>query len=217
MKRQFAVIGLGRFGASLSKTLVAHGHEVMAIDSDYDKVQDAISDRVATHAVQLDATDEDALLAVGIKNFDTVIVAIGTHREDSILICLMLKDIGITNIIAKALDRKHGKVLEKIGVNRVIYPEIDMGVRIAHNLMSNTLDYFEIAPEYSIVDIKALDFMHNRTLSQLKLREKHRVTVLAIKRNKADVFVPVPAEVILPEDILVILGHNRDLEALYET
>lgn len=217
MKKQFVVIGLGRFGVGVSQTLVAHGHEVMAIDTDYDKVQDAISSRVATHAVQLDATDEDALVAVGIKNFDTAIVAIATHREDSILISLILKDLGIQNIIAKALDKRHGKVLEKIGINKIVYPEIDMGVRIAHNLMSNTLDYFEIAPDYSIVDIKAIDFMHNRSLSQLKLRDKYRVTVLAIKRNKADIFVPVPAEVILPEDVLVILGHNKDLEALYDT
>ncbi len=211
MKKQFAVIGLGRFGTSLCRTLTAHGHEVLAIDNDFARVQEAINTRIATHAIQLDSTDEEALKAVGIKNFDVVVVAIGTHKEESILTAVILKDLGISQVVAKAMDSRHGKVLEKIGADKVVYPERDMGERIAHNLMSNTLDFFEIAPNFSIIDVKAPAFMVGKTLRDLQLRIKHRVTLLAIKREEKNIFIPTADDLIAKEDVLVMMGNDDDL------
>ena len=138
-KKQFAVIGLGRFGTSVAMTLQQLGHEVLAIDADEERVQ-KISDQV-THVVQADTTDENSLQALGLRNFDAVVVAIGENVQANVATTLLVKDMGVPFIIAKARNALHGKMLEKIGADRVVYPERDMGQRVAHSLISsNVLD-----------------------------------------------------------------------------
>ena len=170
--KQFVIIGLGRFGSSIAKTLYSLGSDVLAIDLDEDIVQE-ISDSV-THAVQLDATDENALRSLGIRNFDVAVVTIGDNIQSSIMATLLVKELGVKYIIAKGHSDLHAKVLYKIGADRVILPEKDMGVRVAHNLVSaNILDYIELSEDYSVMEIQALEEWTGSTLKDVKLRSKY--------------------------------------------
>jgi trk system potassium uptake protein TrkA len=181
--KQFVVVGLGRFGASVAATLAENGHDVLAIDRDPEKVQ-AISGDV-THAVEVDATDEEALKTLGVRNFDVAVVSIGDNVSANILCTLILKELNLPYVIVKAPDKLHGKVLSKVGADRIVYPERDMGVRIAQNLISsNVLDYIEFAPEYGVIEILASDNMVGRTLKELELRASFDVNVMAIKRGE---------------------------------
>ncbi|HQE05727.1 MAG TPA: TrkA family potassium uptake protein [Tepidanaerobacteraceae bacterium] len=212
--RQFLVVGLGRFGTSLAKTLYNLGYDVMGIDSNEEIIQN-IADSI-THAVQADATDENTLKALGVRNFDVAIVSIGNDIQSSILITIMLKEMGIKYVVAKAQSQLHGKVLYKIGADRVVFPERDMGVRVAHNLVSsNILDYIELSPEYSIVEIAAIPAWHNKSLGQLDMRRKYGLNVMAIKRGNNDVKIsPHADDLILENDVLVVVGRKSDIEKL---
>lgn len=212
-KKQFVVIGLGRFGSSIAKTLYSLGHDVLAIDSDEDIIQD-ISDSV-THAVQMDATDEGALKGIGIRNFDVAVVTIGENVQSSVMITLTLKEMGVKYIIAKAHNELHSKVLNKVGADRVILPEKDMGVRVAHNLVStNILDYIELSPDYSIVEIISPEDWHYRSLNDLNVRENYGINVMAIKRNNKINITPRADDIIEPGDIIVTIGGSEDLNKL---
>lgn len=209
-KKQFIVIGLGRFGTSVAETLYGLGNDVLAVDSDEEIVQN-ISERV-THAVQLDANDENSLRALGISNFDVAIISIGSDIQASILATLLVKEMGIKHIITKANDALHAKVLYKIGANRVIFPERDMGVRVAHNLCSsNILDYIELSPDFSIAEIAAPSDWENRSLIELNLRATYGINVVAIKRSNEIDVSPSPDEVVLPGDIIVAIGGTQEL------
>jgi trk system potassium uptake protein TrkA len=212
--RQFLVVGLGRFGTSLAKTLYNLGYDVMGIDSNEEIIQN-IADSI-THAVQADATDENTLKALGVRNFDVAIVSIGNDIQSSILITIMLKEMGIKYVVAKAQSQLHGKVLYKIGADRVVFPERDMGVRVAHNLVSsNILDYIELSPEYSIVEIAAIPAWHNKSLGQLEMRRKYGLNVMAIKRGNNDVKISPHADDLISEnDVLVVVGRKSDIEKL---
>lgn len=212
--RQFLVVGLGRFGTSLAKTLYNLGYDVMGIDSNEEIIQN-IADSI-THAVQADATDENTLKALGVRNFDVAIVSIGNDIQSSILITIMLKEMGIKYVVAKAQTQLHGKVLYKIGADRVVFPERDMGVRVAHNLVSsNILDYIELSPEYSIVEIAAIPAWHNKSLGQLDMRRKYGLNVMAIKRGNNDVKISPHADDLISEnDVLVVVGRKSDIEKL---
>ena len=169
--KQFVIIGLGRFGSSIAKTLYSLGNDVLAIDKDEDIVQE-IADSV-THAVQLDATDENALRSLGIRNFDVAVVTIGDNIQSSIMATLLVKELGVKYIIAKGHSDLHAKVLYKIGADRVVLPEKDMGIRVAHNLVSaNILDYIELSDDYSVMEIQVLHEWAGKTLNELKLRSK---------------------------------------------
>ena len=171
--KQFVVIGLGRFGESVAKTLYSLGHDVLAIDMDEDSVQE-ISDSV-THAVQMDATDESALKTLGLRNFDVAVVTIGSNIQASVMITLLVKELGVKYIIAKGQSDLHAKVLYKIGADRVILPEKDMGIRVAHNIASsNILDYIELSEDYSILEIRALSIWVGKSLKELKLRSEEK-------------------------------------------
>lgn len=210
MRKQYIVIGAGRFGSSVAVKLNDLGEEVMVIDRNDENIH-ALADRV-THAVQADATDENALKALGVRNFDVAIVAIGSDIQSSILVTLMLKELGIPHIIAKAQSEHHAKVLYKIGADRVILPERDMGIRIANNLVStNFVDFMELAPDYSIAELKPKDKWLNKTLNDLALRAKHGVNLMAIKRSNDVIITVDPDTIILSEDVLVFIGHNDDL------
>lgn len=212
--RQFLVVGLGRFGTSLAKTFYNLGYDVMGIDSNEEIIQN-IADSI-THAVQADATDENTLKALGVRNFDVAIVSIGNDIQSSILITIMLKEMGIKYVVAKAQSQLHGKVLYKIGADRVVFPERDMGVRVAHNLVSsNILDYIELSPEYSIVEIAAIPAWHNKSLGQLDMRRKYGLNVMAIKRGNNDVKISPHADDLISEnDVLVVVGRKSDIEKL---
>jgi trk system potassium uptake protein TrkA len=207
------VIGLGRFGSSIAKTLYNLGYDVLGIDNNEEIIQ-ALADSI-THAVQADATDENTLKALGVRNFDVGIVSIGQDIQASILVTLILKELGIKFVVAKAQSELHGKVLYKIGADRVVFPERDMGVRVAHNLVSsNILDYIELSPEFSIVEIAAIPEWFDKSLRELDMRVKHGLNVMAIKRNEEVIVSPKADDIILEGDILVVVGQNKDIEKL---
>lgn len=211
--KQFVIIGLGRFGSSIAKTLYSLGNDVLAIDRDEDVVQE-ISDSV-THAVQLDATDENALRSLGIRNFDVAVVTIGDNIQSSVMATLLVKELGVKYIIAKGHSDLHAKVLYKIGADRVILPEKDMGVRVAHNLVSaNILDYIELSEDYSIMEIQVLEDWTGRTLNELRLRSKYGINVMAIKRGEDVNLSPSAEDIIEENDIIVAIGSAEDLSRL---
>lgn len=210
--KQFAVIGLGRFGSSVARTLYELGHEVLAIDASEERVQAMVNS--VTHVVQGDATDENALRALGIRNVDVAVVAIG-DLQASILATVILKELGVRTILAKAVSQLHGKVLERVGADRIVYPERDMGVRAAHNLVSgNLIDYIELSPGFSIVEVIAKESFAGRTLQQLDLRAKYGISIVAIKRGEQVLVGPGADDVIQEGDILVAMGEDEKLERL---
>ncbi|WP_064092387.1 potassium channel family protein [Rossellomorea aquimaris] len=210
MKKEFVVIGLGRFGGSIVRSLSEQGMEVMAIDQDEDKVNEFSS--IASHAVVADSTDESVLKSLGIRNFDHVIVAIGDDIQSSILTTLMLKEIGAKNITVKAQNDYHEKVLRKIGANQVVHPERDMGRRIAHNIVSNNvLDYLELSDEHSIVEIVANDHLSGNTLIQLDIRAQYGINIVAIKRDRDIIVSPQADEQIREGDVLIVIGADSDI------
>lgn len=212
--KQFVVIGLGRFGSSVAKTLYESGHDVLAIDKDEDLVQE-ISDSV-THAVQMDATDENALRTLGLRNFDVAVITIGSSIQASVMVTLIVKELGVKHIIAKGNSEIHAKVLYKIGADRVVLPEKDMGVRVAHNLVSsNILDYIELSPDYSIIEIEVPNTWVGKTLRELKVRATFGINIMAIR--KADDVVnisPNADDVIEESDILIAIGASDELSKL---
>lgn len=216
MRKQFAIIGMGRFGSSIAKTLSQLGFEVLAIDHREETVQEVSA--YVTHAVQADSTDEEALRALGIRNLDVVVVAIGEDIQASILTTLILKEMGIPTIVVKAVNDLHGKVLKKIGADKVVYPERDMGQRVAHHLISsNIIDYIELSADYSIVEIKASAQMIGKSLKQLDIRAKYGCNVIAIKQNEQLIIPPSAEETLKPDDILVLVGKNSSLQTFEVT
>ncbi len=211
-KKQFAIIGMGRFGSSVAKTLYNLNFEVLAIDTDEHRTQEVIS--MVTHAVQADSTDEEALRALGLRNFDVVVVAIGQDIQASILTTLILKDMGVKMLVAKAQNELHGKVLAKIGADKVIYPERDMGHRVAHNLISpNILDHIELSDDYSIVDLQVGPSLIGKNLRQLDIRNKYQCNVMGIKSKNGKMNIAPHAEDLIKEDdVLVVVGKNEDLQ-----
>lgn len=216
MRKQFAIIGMGRFGSSVAKTLSQLGFEVLAIDHREETVQEVSA--FVTHAVQADSTDEEALRALGIRNFDVVVVAIGEDIQASILTTLILKEMGIPTTVVKAVNDLHGKVLKKIGADKVVYPERDMGQRVAHHLISsNIIDYIELSADYSIVEIKVSTQMIGKSLKQLDIRAKYGCNVIAIKQNEQLIIPPSAEDSLRMDDILVIVGKNSNLQTFEVT
>lgn len=211
--KQFAVIGLGRFGTSVAMTLHKMGYEVLAIDSDEERVQEFSNE--VTHVVQADTTDEDTLAALGIRNFDVVIVAIGEDIQANIMTTLQLKELGIPYIVTKASNKLHGKMLEKLGADRVVYPERDMGQRVAHNLVSSTvMDYIELSPNLNIMEVSVPHALVGKTLAETNLRAKFDINVVAIKRGDEIIVPPLPSEKIVAHDVLVVVGSIKGIQRL---
>ncbi len=213
--RQFAVIGLGRFGRSVALTLAEMGCEVLGLDLEEDVVQEMMN--CLTHVVQADATDEETLRSLGLRNFDVVVVGIGQDIQSSILATLMLKELGVGNVVAKAQTEAHGKVLARVGADRVVFPERDMGARVAHSLVSaNVLDQIELSPDYTIMEIVAGEKLATKTLRQLDLRAKYGLNVMAIRKGDEVIVSPRADESIAADDVLVVIGRDdaiRRLEA----
>ncbi|MFQ3545915.1 TrkA family potassium uptake protein [Halobacillus rhizosphaerae] len=210
MKKEFAVIGLGRFGGSICRELAREGMEVLALDLDEDKVNEY--KEIAAHAVIADSTDENVLRELGLRNIDHVIVAIGDNIQSSILTTLMLKELGIKTITVKAQNDYHEKVLTKIGADHVVHPERDMGKRIAHNIISNNiLDYIELSDDHSVVEVKAGSKMSGQTLVDLDIRAHYGCNVVAIKRDKDVIVSPMATEEIRESDVLIVIGADKDI------
>jgi trk system potassium uptake protein TrkA len=226
MKRQVAVIGLGRFGYGVAETLVKKGCEVLAIDTDPEKIQ-AISD-LATFAVQCDATDVKALKAISAQNVDVAVVSIGENIEASILIVQTLKEMGVKQIIAKGVTPQHGKILQNLGVTEVIFPERDAAVRLAQRLISpNVLEYLELSPGYSVEEVAVPDKMSGLRLREAQIREAYNVNIIGIRKKVTrmvkgqmtteEVFNVTPSlddDVIEKGDILIVVGKQEDLDRL---
>lgn len=211
--KQYVVIGCGRFGSSVAKTLCKLGYDVLVVDKDPEKIQELAE--FVTHAVQADAIDENALRTIGVRNFDVAVVTIGSDIQASIMGTLLAKDLGVKKVIAKAQNELHGKVLYKIGADKVIFPERDMGVRVAHNLVStNILDVIEFAPDYSIIEVVALKDWEEKNLRDLELPKKYGVNVMAIKTDDKINISPYADDVVKHGDILIIIGHNDNLKLL---
>jgi trk system potassium uptake protein TrkA len=216
VKRQlFGVIGLGRFGSAISTTLAQLGHDVIGVDSNEDNVRQMAD--VVSQAIQLDATDARALRAAGIADVNVAVVSIGENIESSLLAVMLLHELGVRTVVAKAVTPLHGRILERLGVSRVIFPERDMAIRLAHSLvMPNVLDYVELSRDFSFVELPAPAVFVGQTLRQLELRPKHGLTLIAIKRRAADGnevtnVAPSAEEVLQKNDILVLLGSNAKL------
>jgi len=217
-KKQCAVIGLGRFGSSVAKTLQDLGHEVLGIDADPANVELRTSE--LTHTVVCDCTDEDSLKALGLRNFDTVVIAIGHDVQASILATVLLKELGVRHVVVKAASDLHGRVLSKVGADKVVFPERDMGARVAHSLVTgSTLDYIELTPEWTIMDLAAPEKLTGLSLRELNLRSRFGITVLALKSGEEINAAPHASDVVGEGDVLVLLGRNdrvRDLERMLQ-
>lgn len=210
MKKEFVVIGLGRFGGSIVRELVRQGANVMAIDTDPERIDEYA--QIATQAVVADTTDEAVIKSLGIWNFEHVIVAIGENIQASILTTLILKELGVPQITVKAQNDYHEKVLSKIGADVVVHPERDMGIRIANNMLSNNvLDYLELSDEHSIMEIRANQVIAGKSLINLDIRAKYGVNIVGIKRGDEIMISPAATEVIEMGDILLMIGADVDI------
>jgi len=211
--KQFIVLGLGRFGSAVATSLAELGHEVLGVDYD-EEIVNILKDKI-TQAVQADVTEERVLKELGVKNFDTAIVGIGSNLETSILVTMMLKEMGLKYIIAKAQNNLHAKVLKKIGVDKVVFPERDMGARIAQRLITpNIKDYIELEPDYNIIEIEALPEFVDKSLSELDMRNKYGINVLAIKRDNSFNISPQAKDVIKKGDFLIVIGETKKINEL---
>lgn len=213
--KQFIIIGIGKFGESIATNLYKMGHDVLAVDIDEERVQ-YIANKV-THAVQADATEEGTLEALGVKHFDGAVVTIGESVQASILITLLCKELGIRHVLAKAQNELHAKVLYKIGADRVVFPERDMGLRVAHSLVSTSfLDYIELTPDYSIVELKAAKDWQGKSLKDLNIRAEYGINIMAIKQDDKVVVSPAADDVIQRDDVLVVIGKAEDINRFQE-
>ena len=211
--KQYLVFGLGRFGSSLARALCAQGQEVLAVDNDQELVNDIAP--YVTQALRLDATDEEALQTLGVQNFDAAVVSIGQNMRDSILISVLLKEMGVPYLIAKANDDLHAKVLKKIGVDRVVFPERDMGARLARSIITpNVLDLMNLSNDYQILDIRLPQKWAGQTLLGLNVRQKYGVNVLAIHRGERFLVAPAAEMLFEADDTLLVLGKREDIEKL---
>mgnify|MGYP000108409561 FL=1 len=205
--KQYLVIGCGRFGSSVAKKMCQLGNEVMVIDKDEDSIEN-IAEQV-THTAIVDVTEERDLKSIGLGNFDVVIVAISSDIRASIMATIMAKEMGVPKIVCKAKDELQAKVLYKIGADKVVFPERDMGIRLAYNLASeNILDQINLDPEYSIMEIVTPTNWVGKTIIELNLRAKYDITVLAVKTTSGLKVMPSPNYKMQEKNILIIIGNT---------
>jgi len=212
--RQFAVFGLGIFGKNIAMALYHQGFMVLGVDIDEIPVRD-LAGKVS-EVVQADTTDEKVLEALGIKNFDVAIVSIGNDIQSSVLTTLALKDMGVPFIVARAINENHGKILSKVGADRVIFPEKDMAIKVAKTLsFQNAIRTEELFPGYNIVEAKIPMALANTTLSKSQLRNRFGVTILAIKRENDYIVSPPASENLNKNDIIYVLGDELQLKKFF--
>ena len=215
MKHSVLVIGLGRFGTAAARELTALGHEVLAIDSSEARVNEVAPE--VTHAIELDASEEDALKAVGAGEFEHAIVAISTNTEASIFATMALKNLGVGNVIAKAANALHGTILERVGADRVVYPEREMGLRVAHTFnIRPVIDYIDVAPGFGIVKIRPPTSFVGKSLRELDLANRFQLTPIGVRRGKEVTVNPHRDDRIEATDELILIGLDARLEELGE-
>lgn len=214
--RQFAVIGLGRFGRSVASSLCKMGYEVLGADVDEKLVACALADRVATHTVRLDSTDPNAIKEAGILEFDTVVVAIGNYVQESIITTLNVKEGGVPHVVAKASSEIHGKLLKRVGADQVVFPEYEAGAALAYTLTKPAiLDRFDLDPDHSIVEVLVPEAFHGKTIAETHLRNYYGLTVLAVGIDDQDFDInPFPDRVLKKGEAMVVLGSNKDIKKL---
>lgn len=213
MKKSIAVLGLGRFGSAVARTLRDLGHDVLGVDANQELV-DMLSGEL-THTVVCDCTDEETLRSLGLRNFDIAVVAIGHDVQASILAVVLLKEIGVPMVVAKAANELHGRTLEKVGADKVVYPERDMGSRVAHSLLTGSvMDYIELSPEYTIMEVATPARLVGKTLRDMNLRSRFGITVMAIKRGERINAAPLATDAVQAGDVLVLLGSNDSVRQL---
>jgi trk system potassium uptake protein len=218
-KQSFAVIGLGRFGSAMATTLTELGQDVVGIDGNEETVQ-KLADVIGS-ALALNATDERALRTAGVQDVDVAVISIGENIEASLLAVMLVKDLGVPRIIAKAVTPLHGRILERLGVDRVIFPEREMAMRVAHSLVvANVLDYIELSRDFSIIEMPAPEEFSGKSLKDLQLRNRYGLTLIAIKRKtgtgdgEVTNVAPTADDEILAGDVLAMLGPNERLAQL---
>lgn len=212
--KQYLVIGLGRFGTSVAKTLYEAGENILGIDVSEELVQDRINNNILKNAIIGDASDGKILKDIGAENFDIAFICIG-DIEASVMIALNLKELGIKSIIAKAINKKHGKVLTKIGATEIVYPEEHMGKRIAELTMNtDVIEHLKFTDNFVLVEVKAPSLFWNNSLIKLDVRNKYNINIVGIKKSKGE-FLPNPtANVVIEEgDILVIITDKKTVES----
>ena len=214
--RRFIVLGLGHFGFNVAKKLFENGKEVIAIDIDRNVVQSI--KEFATQAIVADASDKDVLESVGAKDADVAVISLGDRLDTNILATFYLKEMGVTEIVAKVLTEDHAKVLKTIGATDVIFPDRDMAIRLAERLSNpNVLDQIEFMEGYSVVEIEAPPIFYGITLEEAKIRNKYELTVVLIKRGSDQVLIAPKAEdKIEMNDVLVLLGEDSKIESFKE-
>jgi len=215
MKKQFLVIGLGRFGVSVARTLTETGHSVVGIDQSEDRIQ-RVSEEIAD-VIKCDATDADILESMGISDYEAVIVCIGEkYIQNSILVTLLLKEKGVKKIIAKAGTKIQGRVLSKVGADIIVYPEKDMGERVARSLVSsNIIDFLRVSPDVSIIEIPVPETIVGKNLIELNLRHRYGVTIISIKNSKNKIMSPPDTKYkFQKDDVLTLIGEDKLLRKL---
>ncbi|MGD9573745.1 MAG: TrkA family potassium uptake protein [Thermoleophilia bacterium] len=211
---QTLVIGLGRFGRTLAETLGKLGHEVLGVDASAKVVQSCAP--YMTHVVQADATDSEALRQLGAGDFPSAVIAIGTDIQASILATYATVDLGIPRIWAKAMSVEHGAILERVGAHRVVLPERDMGVRMAHSMVGRTIDYMEIDENFVLIETTAPREAIGKTLEEARLRKNHDVTVVCVKHPGGSYTYATPETVLRSGDVLVVAGSPEHAERFAE-
>lgn len=216
MKQQVVVIGLGRFGSSVARSLYNLGHDVLAMDVDEDRVQSMMGE--VSYPVSGDATNENTLRELGVPDYDAAVVAVGSDVVASVMACVLLKTMGVAYVVARAHDDVHGNALDRIGVDKVIHPESEMGVRLAHNLFNpNLQEYLELAPNFGLSRMRAPEDFAEKTLKELGFsnpRDKYGLAVLAIKRGRDITLNPDNDDRLKAGDLLVLAGKDEFLERL---
>ena len=215
-KKEFVVLGLGRFGKSVATTLAEGGCEVLVVDVD-ENIINEIADQV-TYAIKADATDADTLKTLGISNFDGAIIGMGENLEASVMATILVKELGIPYVLTKAHSELHARILKKVGADMVVFPEKETGIRIANNLMSdNFFDAIELSSTFSLMDIEALDIWIGKSLRDLKLRTTLKINVIGIRKKENLNINPAADDAIEKGDVLVIIGNNETLNKLANT
>lgn len=211
--KSFLVLGLGRFGVTVAKTLCALGNEVLAVDKNAEIVNDIADD--VTHAVVSDICDENVLRSFGVTNFDAVIVAASENMEVSLMATMMLKDLGARKIIVKSSGELHAKILTKIGADKVVMPECDMGVKMAQSLtQSGLIDFIELSSEYSIAELSVPSSWYGKTLAQLNVRARYGINVIAVKKGDAINAELLADYVFASGDIIVSIGTSKSIDKI---
>ncbi|SCB82323.1 potassium channel family protein [Weissella bombi] len=212
MKQTYAIIGLGRFGSSLLESLIDADQEVLVIDKDPNLVESYMD--IATHAVIADAQDEDALRDLDLASFDHVVVAIGHNQQASILTTILLKDLGVRHVVAKAENNLHARVLDKVGADQVVRPESEMAHRLAEQLMTpNLLNFIDLGDKHSLGEIKIGNLRFaNKEIAELDVRKRYGLTIISIRSEDRVVITPEPDEIIQVGDVLTVVGETKDVK-----